>query len=54
MINYFPATENDVEAIIKTLGPNKAHGWENISIKMIKICTESLNFNFKNCFQTIY
>ena len=38
----FHVTENDILAIIKTLDPNKAHGCDNIPIKMIKICSLSL------------
>ena len=41
-IKSFQVTENDILAIIKTLDPNKAHGCDNISIKMIKICSQSL------------
>ena len=37
---YF--TEEDISLIIKKLDPAKPHGCGNISIKMIKICTESL------------
>ena len=39
-IKSFHVTENDILAIIKTLDPNKAHGCDNISIKMIKICSQ--------------
>ena len=41
-IKSFQVTENDILAIIKSLDPNKAHGCDNISIKMIKICSQSL------------
>ena len=41
-IKSFQVTENDILAIIKTLDPNKAHGCDNIPIKMIKICSLSL------------
>ena len=41
-IKSFRVTENNILAIIKTLDPNKAHGCDNISIKMIKICSQSL------------
>ena len=41
-IKSFQVTENDILAIIKSLDPNKAHGCDNISIKMIKICGQSL------------
>ena len=35
-------TEKDILGIIKSLDPNKSHGWDNILIKMIKMCGESL------------
>ena len=38
-IKSFQVTENDILAIIKTLDPNIAHVCDNISIKMIKICS---------------
>ena len=41
-IKSFQVTENDILAIIKTLDPNKAHGCDNIFIKMIQICSQSL------------
>ena len=52
-IKSFQIAENDLLAIIKTLDPNKAHGCNNISIKMIKICSLSLilplKIIFKHC-----
>ena len=50
-IKSFPVTENDILAIIKTLDPNKAHGCDNISIKMIKICSQSLILPLKIIFK---
>ena len=47
-INSFQVTEKDILAIIKTLDPNKAHGCDNISIKMIKICSQSLKIIFEH------
>ena len=38
----FHVTENDILAIIKTLDPNKAHSCDNISIKTITTCSQSL------------
>ena len=38
----FDFTEEDISLIIKNLDPTKAHGCDNIAIKMIKICNESL------------
>ena len=44
-------TENDILAIIKSLDPNKAHGCDNISIKMTKIFSQSLILPLKIIFQ---
>ena len=41
-IKSFQVTKNDILVTIKSLDPNKAHGCDNISIKMIKICSQSL------------
>ena len=46
-IKSFHVTENDILAIIKKLNPNEAHGCDNISIKMIKICSQSLTLPLK-------
>ena len=50
-IKSFHVTENDILTIIKTLDPNKAHGCHNISIKMIKICGQSLILPLKIIFK---
>ena len=41
-ITSFDFTEEDISLIIKNLDPAKAHACDNKSIKMIKICSESL------------
>ena len=44
---------NDIAKIIKSLDPNKAHGHDEISIRMIKLCATSiskpLSILFRNC-----
>ena len=50
-VKSFQVAENDLLAIIKTLDPNKAHGCHNISIKMIKICGQSLILPLKIIFK---
>ena len=50
-LNLFSITEKDILAIIKSLDPNKSHGWDNISIKMIKMCGESLALPLKMIFE---
>ena len=44
-------TEEDIVLIIKTLDSSKAHGWDNISIKMIKIWGESITVPLKIIFE---
>ena len=41
-INNIPLDEAKILALIRALTINKAHGWDNISVQMIKICDESL------------
>ena len=50
-ISSFYITENDILAIIKTLYANKAHGCNNISINMIKICSQPLILPLKIIFE---
>ena len=36
--------ESDVFAIIKNLDPNKPHAWDDLSIRMIKLCSKSITY----------
>ena len=38
-INFLPS---DLSKIIKNLNPNKAHGHDNISVKMIQMCGDTI------------
>ena len=50
-LNCFHATENDILLILKSQDSTKAHGCENLSIRMIKICNESITiYTSKNYF----
>ena len=46
-------TKDDIAKIIKNLNPNKAHGFDMIRIRMLKICGDSilkpLELIFKSC-----
>ena len=44
--------EKDIYLIIKNLIPNKAHGWNDISIRMIKLCGKSIAFHLKLLFHS--
>ena len=41
-VTSFHFMEKDISLIIKNLDPAKAHGSDNMSIKMTKICSDSL------------
>ena len=43
--------DEHISLIIKNLDPAKAHGCGNISIKMIKVCSESLTVTLKIIFE---
>ena len=53
LINDFNISEEKILNIIRSLNPNKAHGWDEISIRMIKISDVSLltplKIIFTNC-----
>ena len=46
-INSFRVTNKDIPSTIKSLDSDKSHGCDNISIKMIKICGESVTIPLK-------
>ena len=39
----FSIFKDEITKIIKSLGPNKAHGHDGISIRMLKLCTSSIS-----------
>ena len=53
MISDFVISEEKILNIIRSLNPNKAHGWDEISIRMIKLSDASLvtplKIIFTNC-----
>ena len=54
-ISSISFSSNDIAGIIRELDPNKAHGHDMISIRMLKICGESiskpLEIIFKSCIE---
>ena len=42
--------ENDTSIIIRNLDPNKSHGWENLSVRMISFVV-TLNLSIKGTLQ---
>ncbi len=53
VINDFPISDERILNIIRSLNPNKAHGWDGISVKMIKLSDTALiiplKIIFENC-----
>ena len=51
-------SRDEIAKIIQNLDPNKVHGHDNISIRMLKICGSSiykpLNMIFKKCIETVF
>ena len=49
-------SQNDIAKIIQNLDPNKAHGHDNISIRVLKICgfsiCKTLEMIFNQCIET--
>ena len=43
--------ENDIYTIISNLDPNKSHGWDNLSVRMINLCCDSVIYPLKFIFE---
>ena len=56
LLSTISFTKDDIANIIKNLNPNKAHGFDMISIRMLKICGDSilkpLELIFKSCIES--
>ena len=50
-IHCFCVTNKDILSIINSLNSSKAHGYDNISIKIMKICNESVTIPLKIIFE---
>ena len=50
-LSTFYISHDDIFAIIKNLNPNKSHGWDDISIRMIKLCGKSIVYPLKLIFE---
>ena len=51
-ISSITFNRNDIATIIRSLDPNKAHGYDMISIRMLKICDNSACKPFELIFQS--
>ena len=50
LIETFVISEEKILNIIRSLNPNKAHGWEEISVRMIKLSDGALVLRLKIIF----
>ena len=46
-LSFLEISETDIFAIIKNLDPNKSRGWDNLSIRMMKLCGKSITYPLK-------
>ena len=53
MLNSFDIKDDDILPIIKNLNVDEDHGWDQLSIKMIKTCGDSINFLLKLIFKSM-
>ena len=57
-LSNFQICSGNIVKIIRSLHPNKAHGYDEISIRMIKICASSISkplaILFRNCLESEY
>ena len=51
-LDFVDIKEDDIYIINKNLIPNKAHWWDDISMRMIKLCGKSIAFPLKLLFQS--
>ena len=52
-LREFVISDEKILRIIRNLNSNKAHGWDEISVRMIKICDESLIIPLKLIFENL-
>ena len=50
-IHFICVTNKDIISVINSLNSSKAHGYDNISTKMIKICNDSVTIPLKIIFE---
>ena len=55
-LSFLSFSHNNIAKVIQNLDPNKAHGHDNISIRMVKVCGPSiykpLEIIFNQCLET--
>ena len=53
MLASFDIKDDDILPIIKNLNVDKAHGWDQLSIRMIKTCGGAITFPLKLIFKSM-
>ena len=49
----FDIKDDDILSVIKNVNVGKAHGWDQLSIRMIKICNDPIRFPLKLIFKSM-
>ena len=52
LLTDFHVSDENILKIIRSLNPNKAHGWDEISVRMIKMCDSALVVPLKIIFMS--
>ena len=47
MLTSFDIKDDDILSLIKNLNEDKAHGWDQLSVRMVKTCSEAITFVLK-------
>ena len=53
ILTLFDIKDEDILSIIKNLNVDKAHGWDQLSIRMIKTCGDAITFPLKLIFKSM-
>ena len=53
ILTSFDIKDDDILSIIKNLNVDKADGWDQLSIRMIKTCGDAITFPLKLIFQSM-
>ena len=52
-LNYFQINKNDILSVINNLNASRAHEWDKISIRMIKLCSKTIAIQLKLIFRSM-
>ena len=47
MLTSFDIKDDDILSVIKNLNDDKAHGWDQLSVRMVKTCGDAITFILK-------